>query len=408
MEHVQVEQTEHALMEESGAASSAMVSKQGICDVHGEEILLDIQNLKLYFFTLLGVVKALEGVDLRLWKGDTLGLVGETGCGKSVTALSTVRLIPVPPAKILDGRIVFDGKDLTKLDEADIRRVRGHRISVVFQEPTTSLNPVMKVGDQVAEVIMVHQDLAAEALEEKIGRLMARETWLESRGLSAISSLLGLEKRIKDSEERRKNPPKPSRRDLHQAALAKTVQLLQLTGLPDPERNALRYPHELSGGMRQRVMIAIALACNPDLLIADEPTSSLDATIQAQIIALMMDLKRQIGSSILLITHHLGLVAHMCNRVAVMYAGQVVEYADTEELFKNPIHPYTKALLRAVPKARGETEILESIPGTVPDLLDPPRGCRFHPRCKSAADKCRQHSPTLIEINPNHFVSCHR
>jgi oligopeptide/dipeptide ABC transporter ATP-binding protein len=371
------------------------------------EGLLEIQDLKLYFYTLLGVVKALEGVELHLEKGDTLGLVGETGCGKSVTALSTIRLIPIPPAKIIDGRILFEKMDLAKMNEEEIRRIRGHKISVVFQEPTTSLNPVLKTGSQIAEVTMIHQDLAAEALEEKIGRLMARKAWLESKGLSTVSALFGLEKRIKDSEERRKNPPKPSRRDLRQAALKRAIHSLRITGIPDPERVAERYPHELSGGMRQRVMIAIALACNPDLLIADEPTSSLDATIQAQIIQLMIELKKQMKSSILLITHHLGLVAHMCNKVAVMYAGRVVEYADTKDLFKTPLHPYTRALLRSVPKLRERAERLDSIPGIVPDLLSPPSGCRFHPRCESAQGLCQEQSPKLIEVSPQHFVSCH-
>jgi len=375
--------------------------------MQGNKRLLTIQDLKLYFFTLLGVVKALDGVDLHLETGDTLGLVGETGCGKSVTALSTIRLVPSPPAKIIDGRILFEGNDLTKMNEEEIRSIRGHKISVVFQEPTTSLNPVLKIGNQVAEVIMIHQDLAAEALESKITRLRARQAWLRAKGLSSVSRVLGLEKRIIKLEALRKNPPKPSNRDLRQAALGKAVQLLHLTGLPDPERTAQRYPHELSGGMRQRVMIAIALACNPGLLIADEPTSSLDATIQAQIIQLMSELKKQLGSSILLITHHLGLVAHMCNKVAVMYAGRVVEYASTTELFKSPLHPYTKALLKSVPKIREKAERLDSIPGTVPDLLDPPQGCRFHPRCESAVASCQEQSPRLVEVAPSHFVSCH-
>jgi oligopeptide/dipeptide ABC transporter ATP-binding protein len=384
-----------------------MPSEEKSLVAKSNEELLRIQDLKLYFFTLLGVVKALEGVELHLEKGDTLGLVGETGCGKSVTALSTIRLIPIPPAKIIEGKILFEEVDLAKMNEEEIRRIRGHKISVVFQEPTTSLNPVLKVGDQIAEVILVHQDLAAEALESKIDRLKAREVWLKSKGLSSISSLLGLSKQIRESEELRKNPPKPSRRDRRRAALGRAVQSLRLTGIPDPERTGERYPHELSGGMRQRVMIAIALACHPDLLIADEPTSSLDVTIQAQIIQLMRDLKRQMGSSILLITHHLGLVAHMCNKVAVMYAGRVVESATVTELFKSPLHPYTRALLRSVPKIRERAERLESIPGSVPDLLDPPPGCRFHPRCGSALGLCKEQTPRLVEVAPNHFVSCH-
>jgi len=384
-----------------------VTSEKVTSDIQGNEELLRIEDLKLYFFTLLGVVKALDGVELHLEKGDTLGLVGETGCGKSVTALSTVRLVPMPPAKIIDGKIFFEGNDLVKMNESDIRRIRGGKISVVFQEPTTSLNPVLKVGVQVAEVITAHQDLRGEALEAKIRRLKATKNWLDSKGLSTFSAILGLDLRIKRLDDLRNNPPKPSKRDLGHAALEKAVQLLCLTGLPDPERTAERYPHELSGGMRQRVMIAIALACNPDLLIADEPTSSLDVTIQAQIIELMRELKKKMGSSILLITHHLGLVAHMSNRVAVMYAGRVVEYAETKELLKNPLHPYTKALLKSVPKIREKTQQLDSIPGTVPDLSDPPPGCRFHPRCESAQGRCREQPPRLVEVTPNHFVSCH-
>jgi len=389
-----------------------MTSEKPTLEVQGNGELLRIQDLKLYFFTLLGVVKALDGVELHLEKGDTLGLVGETGCGKSVTALSTIRLVPMPPAKIIDGKIFFEGNDLVKVDEEKIRSIRGHKISVVFQEPTTSLNPVMKVGLQVGEVIMIHQDLSVEALELRIDRLKSRKTWLEDNGLAALSRLLGLEKRIDElrtiaEAKLAEKVPKPSRRDLRRAALRRAVDLLRLTGLPDPERTAERYPHELSGGMRQRVMIAIALACNPDLLIADEPTSSLDVTIQAQIIQLMRELKKKMGSSILLITHHLGLVAHMCNKVAVMYAGRVVEYANTKDLFKTPLHPYTTALLRSVPKIREKTERLDSIPGTVPDLLSPPPGCRFHPRCGNAQGLCQEQSPELVEVGPQHFVSCH-
>jgi len=384
-----------------------LASEESSLSVQIDRTLLKIQDLRLYFFTLLGVVKALDGVDLRVERGDTLGLVGETGCGKSVTALSTIRLVPIPPAKIMEGRVFFEGNDLTKLNEEQIRSIRGHKISVVFQEPATSLNPVLKTGDQVAEVIMIHQDLAAEALEVKINNLRAREIWLRSKGLSSLSQVLAPEKKIKRLEMLRDNPPRPSKRDLRQAALGRAVQLLRLTGLPDPERTAQRYPHELSGGMRQRVMIAIALSCNPDLLIADEPTSSLDVTIQAQIIQLMRELKSQLGSSILLITHHLGLVAHMCNKVAVMYAGRVVEYAATTELFKSPLHPYTKALLKSVPRLREEVERLDSIPGIVPDLLNPPQGCRYHPRCESAIALCRENRPRLVEATPNHLVSCH-
>ena len=384
-----------------------MASEESNPPVQVDRTLLKIQDLKLYFFTLLGVVKALDRVDLHLERGDTLGLVGETGCGKSVTALSTIRLVPIPPAKIMEGRILFEGNDLIKLNEEQIRNIRGHKISVVFQEPTTSLNPVLKIGDQVAEVIMIHQDLAAEALEVKIDRMKARRKWLEAKGLPLVSSLVRLEDRIRRLEDSKANPPRPSRGDLRRAALRRAVQLLRLAGIPDPERTVERYPHELSGGMRQRAMIAIAIACNPALLIADEPTSSLDATIQAQIIELMRELKVQVGTSVLLITHHLGLVAEMCNKVAVMYAGQVVEYAPTRELFKNPLHPYTKALLKCVPKIRDDAERLESILGIVPDLLDPPLGCRFHPRCKAAMPSCSECSPHLIEVVSNHFVSCH-
>jgi oligopeptide/dipeptide ABC transporter ATP-binding protein len=366
--------------------------------------LLKVEGLKTYFRTFAGVVKALEGVNLEMVKGETLGLVGETGCGKSVTALSIIRLVPFP-GQIIEGKIWFEGEDLAKISEQDLRRrIRGNKISMIFQEPMTSLNPVMKIGDQIAEVLMLHQNLDLEALEVKIDRLKSRKKLLEKWGLSFIARRI--EEKIKKLEEMRENPPKASRRDKHKAAMKKVIEMLDLTGIPEPEKMVSRYPHELSGGMRQRVMISMALACNPALLMADEPTTALDVTIQAEIIDLMKELKERIGTSVLLITHNLGLVAELCDRVAVMYAGQIVEYGATRVLLKNPKHPYTKGLLASIPRLTEKREQLHTIFGSVPDLIYPPSGCRFHPRCEHAQEICKTEIPHLLEIENEHFVSC--
>lgn len=315
--------------------------------------LLQIRNLKTYFFTYRGVVRAVDGVDLEIDRGDTLGLVGETGCGKSVTALSIMRLVP-PPGKIIEGEIIFNNEDLLKKTDYEMRKIRGKSISMIFQDPTTSLNPVFDIRDQLSEVLRLHQSLSKT-----------------------------------DSYKR-------------------SFEMLQSVAFPDAKRRIKSYPHQLSGGMRQRVMIAMALACNPDLLIADEPTTSLDVTIQAQILDLMKSLKQKVESSILLITHNLGLVAEMCNKVAIMYAGDVVEKADVLTLFEKPRHPYTYGLLRCIPgyaniKPKGK---LAMIPGLVPDAINIPTGCKFSPRCPYVDDKCLREKPELFERKPRHFVAC--
>jgi peptide/nickel transport system ATP-binding protein len=316
--------------------------------------LLEIKGLKTHFFTRKGVVKAVDGVDLSMGEGETLGLVGESGCGKSMTALSIMRLVPEPMGRIVEGSIFFDGKDLVKMTEPEMRKIRGNRISMVFQEPMTSLNPVLKVGFQLAEAIQLHQDVST------------REAWKRS------------------------------------------VEMLRLVGIPSPESRVKEYPHQMSGGMRQRVMIAMALSCRPKLMIADEPTTALDVTIQAQILALIHNLKEKVGSSILLITHNLGVVAEVAQSVGVMYAGHIVEYADVIRLFKDPKHPYTVGLFQSIPKkrGRGRREKLQAIPGLVPDLLGLPSGCKFQDRCSRVASRCREEGPPLIELEEGHQVRC--
>jgi peptide/nickel transport system ATP-binding protein len=319
------------------------------------ERLLEIKGLKTYFFTEEGVVRAVDGVDLRIDKGETLGIVGESGCGKTVTALSVMRLIAMPPGKIVEGQILYEGRDLVTLPPAQMRKVRGKEISMVFQEPMTSLNPVFTIGEQIAEAIRLHEGL---------GR---------------------------------------------RAAMDKTVEMLKLVHIPNPERRVKEYPHQLSGGMRQRVMIAMALSCNPKLLIADEPTTALDVTIQAQILELLNELKAKIGMAVMLITHDMGVIAETTQRVMVMYAGKVVEEAPVKELFKEPLHPYTQGLLRSIPRidtAATQKKRLEAIPGVVPSLLNLPRGCKFEPRCPHAKPICTDQDPVLKEMKPGHRVSC--
>ncbi|HMK83284.1 MAG TPA: ABC transporter ATP-binding protein [Candidatus Bathyarchaeia archaeon] len=335
--------------------------------------ILSIRNLKTYFYTYAGVVRALEGIDLDIYPGETVGLVGETGCGKSVTALSVMQLVPNPPGKIVDGEILFHGEDLLKKSEQDMREIRGKKITMVFQDPMTYMNPVMTVGDQIAEVIMLHQDLSSDG--DGVG--------------SDNGGRLGM-----------------SRRSVKKVAMERAIETLKRVRMPYPEKVSKQYPHELSGGMRQRAMIAMALSCGPDLLIADEPTTALDVTIQAQILTLLNELKKEIGTSVLLITHDLGIVAEVCDRVGVMYAGKIIELAQTRVLFRNPSHPYTQGLLRAIPKLYREMEQLDIIPGSVPNLINPPSGCRFHPRCQFAMKACSAESPQLIEIEGNHLVSC--
>ncbi len=320
-----------------------------------DERLLEVRGLKTYFFTEAGVVKAVDGVDFYVNRGEVLGLVGESGCGKSVTAFSIIRLVGVP-GKVVAGEVLFDGDDLLKVNDAEIRRVRGNKITMIFQQPTSCLNPVFKVGDQISEVLEVHQTLGKEA-----GRQRA-------------------------------------------------VDLLKLVGIPEPEKRIDSYPHELSGGMAQRVMIAMALACMPEMLIADEPTTALDVTIQAQILDLLRNLQTETGTAIILITHDLGIVAEMCERVAVMYAGRIVEEADVETLFSHPKHPYTVGLLGSVPVLGVVKDKLDVIPGSVPNLINLPPGCQFAPRCRPRVENnleiCAQQEPELKNIQPRHQVRC--
>ena len=319
--------------------------------------LIDVRNLQTHFATPDGIVRAVEGMMFSVDAGETIAIVGESGCGKSVTAMSILRLIPEPPGKIA-GTIRFQERDLLALDEAEMRNIRGNEISMIFQEPMTSLNPVLTVGRQIGETLRLHQGL--------------------------------------------------SRRQ----ALAKAIEALTLVGIPEPARRVREYPHQMSGGMRQRVMIAMALACNPKLLIADEPTTALDVTIQAQILDLMRDLKRRLGSAIMLITHDLGVVAEMAERVVVMYAGRKVEEAPVREIFARPMHPYTQGLLGAVPRlgssleGRGRGRLTE-IPGLVPSLREPIVGCAFAGRCPIATDLCRRSAPAIEPKAQAHHVACH-
>jgi len=318
--------------------------------------VLQIRGLRTHFFTESGVAKAVDGVDLDIMPGEVLGLVGESGSGKSVTALSVMRLIPDPPGRIVAGEILFKGRDLLKLPWPEMRKVRGREISMIFQEPMTSLNPVFKIGRQVIEMILTHK-------------------------------------------------PETSAAD----ARAHAIRMLSEVGIPEPEARINQYPHELSGGMRQRVMIAIALALNPALLIADEPTTALDVTIQAQILDLMLDLKeKHEAGAILLITHNLAVVAETCDRVAVMYGGKIQEIAPVRDLFHNPLHPYTRGLLGSLPRLDGEkAHRLTTIPGVVPDIHSLPPGCKFTSRCSERFDPCQGIEPPLVERAPGHWVRCH-
>ncbi len=316
--------------------------------------LLDIQNLKTYFSVRGQTAKAVDDISLTIQPGQTLGLVGESGCGKSVTAHSIIQLIPHPPGKIVGGKIFFEGDNLLDYSEARMRKIRGNRISMIFQEPMTSLNPVFSVGDQVAEVIRLHQGLSR-----------------------------------KDTQKR-------------------VIEMFQLVGIPAPETRLTDYPHQMSGGMRQRVMIAMALACSPRLMIADEPTTALDVTIQAQILDLMNKLKEETGAAILFITHDLGVIAEMAQHVAVMYAGKMVEFADVNTLFSNPKHPYTIGLLESIPTVGRKTSDgkLSTISGTVPSLYNLPQGCLFSDRCPDAFDDCHSIEPQMVNVGKNHIARC--
>ncbi len=320
---------------------------------------LEVENLGTWFYTRNGIVKAVDGVDFHVEAGETLAIVGESGCGKSMTALSLMRLIPTPPGRIVSGAIRLAGRDLLKLGEEEMRKVRGNEISMIFQEPMTSLNPVMTIGKQIAEALILHRDMN------------------------------------------------------RQQALQRAVEMLDLVRIPEPAQRAREYPHQLSGGMRQRAMIAMALACNPKVLIADEPTTALDVTIQAQILDLIVELQREFKAAVILITHDLGVVAETAQRVIVMYAGRKVEEAAVGPLFARPLHPYTAGLMKSIPRLelmRGEerrqTERLQEIPGIVPPLFALPPGCAFAPRCPKADDLCRRERPAYEEKQPGHWAAC--
>jgi len=317
------------------------------------EILLEVKNLKTQFFTEDGVVKAVDDISFYIRRGEVLGLVGESGCGKTVSSLSLLRLVPDPPGKIVGGQILFQGKDMLEKNDDEMRHIRGNEISMIFQDPMSSLNPVFTVKNQLLENIKLHQDVTAEE------------------------------------------------------ALQKGIEMLELVGIPEADRRIHDYPHLFSGGMRQRVMIAMALSCNPSMVIADEPTTALDVTIQAQVLDLMRDLREDLNMAILYITHNLGVIAEMADRIAVMYAGNIVETADAVTIFKNPHHPYTKALLSSIPRMDKKLDRLGVIKGTVPNLITPPTGCRFHPRCPIATEKCSREVPPLVETEPEHFALCH-
>jgi len=319
-----------------------------------KEKLVDVKNLKTYFYTEEGVVKAVDGIDFEIYPGETLGIVGESGCGKSVTSLSIMGLVESPPGKIAEGEILFEGIDLTKLSQAEMRKIRGNEISMIFQEPMTSLNPVYTIGDQISEAIIIHKGLSKKE------------------------------------------------------AMKESVEMLKKVGIPLPEQRINEYPHQLSGGMRQRVMIAMALSCDPKLLIADEPTTALDVTIQAQILELMNSLKASYGMSIMMITHDLGVIAEISDRVAVMYAGKIVEYTDVNTLFADPKHPYTWGLMNSIPKLDRDVNRLQAIPGIVPNPLNFPDGCKFNTRCPLAEGKCFTDEPKIVDAAEGHKVRCWR
>lgn len=314
--------------------------------------LLEVKNLKTYFYTEDGVSKAVDDVSFEVDEGHTLGIVGESGCGKSVSCLSVMRLIPEPPGKIVGGDIRFKGQDVLALDDAQIRKIRGNAMSMIFQEPMTSLNPVFTCGDQIMEALILHQHMSKEKAKKR------------------------------------------------------AIEMLHQVGIPGPEQRVNEYPHQLSGGMRQRVMIAMALSCNPALLFADEPSTALDVTVQAQILDLLRDLQQKFNMAIVVITHDLGVVAEMAEEVVVMYAGKVQEDSDVRTIYKNPLHPYTAGLQKAIPRVHEDMDRLYVIEGTVPNPLDFPPGCKFHPRCPQVMDKCRTQEPKLIEVAPGHKVRC--
>ena len=320
---------------------------------YAEDPLLELQHLSTQFFTEDGIVKAVDNVSFKLHRGEVLGLVGESGCGKTITSLSILKLVPNPPGRIVGGKVFFNGENLIELSEQEMREIRGNEISMIFQDPMTSLNPVFTVRNQIVENIKLHQEISEEE------------------------------------------------------AIDKAIELLQMVGIPEARRRINDYPHLFSGGMRQRVMIAMALSCNPQMLIADEPTTALDVTIQAQVLDLIKDLQEDLNMAVLYITHNLGVIAEIADNIAIMYAGNIVEYTDVHTVFENPDHPYTRALLSSIPRMDKKISRLGVIRGTVPNLITPPTGCRFHPRCPYATEKCSTQVPPYVEIEPSHFSLCH-
>jgi len=364
--------------------------------------VLELKDVYVSFHTYAGEVKALNGINLTLYKGEVVGLVGESGCGKSVTAAAVVGLLP-ENGKVTSGEISFLGQDLLKKSMKEVRELRSTRIAMVFQDPMTFLNPVLTIGEQLREVFSINkQKLGQAALDYDLAQLKEEEA-----NASDDAKRADIRSRINHLEGQRGNPPMPRGRHKRKVLDALASEALDRMRVPDSERIIKEYPHELSGGMRQRVMIAMAIARDPDLLIADEITTALDVTIQAQILELLKILRREYNSTILIITHDLGVVADLCDRVAVMYAGDVVEVAEAENLYGKPLHPYAQGLLRAVPKLTANPAMLESIPGSVPDLIYPPPACRFNPRCPYVWDLCRQKKPELLEVEKGHLVACH-
>jgi peptide/nickel transport system ATP-binding protein len=370
------------------------------------ENVVEVRDLKINFTTYEGIMKVLDGVNLRIRKGEVLGLVGETGCGKTMTGRAIMRILP-SNAIVVNGEINFEGKtELLKLKEDEMRNIRGKQISMIFQEPRRALHPTLNVGNQISEVYELHmkEEILKTALKEMDEYQGPFSNTI--RGIYA-GELEGKKPVLKKIFDRipflrgSLNEPKKG------VLIDKSRKMLGMVQIPDPERVSEQYPHELSGGMMQRVLISIALACNPKLLIADEPTTSVDVTTQAKLLDLIMDLKKSYGGSILLITHNLAVVAETCDRVCVMYAGTIVEEAETGTLFNEPIHPYTKGLLAAIPII-GRKKELKSIPGFVPNFLNPPSGCRFHPRCNLAEEICSEKKPSLVEVEKGHFVACHK
>jgi peptide/nickel transport system ATP-binding protein/oligopeptide transport system ATP-binding protein len=316
--------------------------------------LLEVRDLTIYFFTEEGVVRAVENVSFEIYPGEILGLVGESGCGKSVTGLSLLKLIPIPPGQIVSGEILFDGRGVLQLEEKEMEKIRGNDISMIFQEPMTSLNPVFTIGDQIIEAILLHQGL-------------------------------------------------------HKAeARKRAIEMLDRVKIPSPEKRIDSYPHQLSGGMRQRAMIAMALSCQPKLLIADEPTTALDVTIQAQVLQLLKEIQRDMGMSVMLITHDLGVVSEIADRVAVMYAGRILEYGPIEAIFGKMRNPYTRGLMGSIPQLTERKARLNAIPGQVPDPMNLPVGCKFHPRCDLMIEDCKKEEPPLFKVNGDHFSRCIR